>query len=92
MLPKVESVQDVLFVLDKVRYHRTSIDQPLAPILLVLSVESANSLLQMPRIIELFTQAITRLEQQQQQQAPAKISGLLFARFVFVARLESVKN
>jgi citrate lyase subunit beta-like protein len=78
VLPKVESVKDVLFVLEKVRYHRTSIDHPFPPISLILSIESANSLLQMPKIIELYQDALNLLEDS--QEAPAIVSALLFAR------------
>lgn len=78
VLPKVESVKDVLFVLEKIRYHRTSIDHPFAPISLVLSVESANSLVQMPKIIEQYHDALSLIEEQ--GQAPAMIGALLFAR------------
>jgi citrate lyase subunit beta-like protein len=78
VLPKVESTKDVLFVLEKIRYHRTSIDHPFPPISLILSIESANSLLQMPKIIEQYQDALNQLEGT--QQAPAVISALLFAR------------
>ena len=77
VIPKVESVEDLFFVLEKVRYHRTSMDHPFPPVSLVLSVESANSLLQMPTIIEQYQHALT---QRGEPEWPAKISALLFAR------------
>jgi hypothetical protein len=77
VLPKVESVDDVLFVLDKIKFHRTSHDHPFPPISLVLSVESANSLLQMSSIIERFRKAT---KGQDGAAPPAIVSALLFAR------------
>ncbi|UZJ55951.1 hypothetical protein CBS101457_005271 [Exobasidium rhododendri] len=77
VLPKVESIDDVLFVLDKIRYHRTSHDHPYPPLSLVLSVESANSLLHMANIVEQFGKATK--EEEEAGVSSAKITALLFA-------------
>lgn len=50
VVPKVEHEDDIRLILEKARALRSTEDA--APLALVLSVESANSLLRMPRIIE----------------------------------------
>ncbi|PWZ01861.1 beta subunit of citrate lyase [Testicularia cyperi] len=75
VVPKVEHEDDIRFILDKVKAIR---DKDHGTISLVLSIESAASLLRMPTIIE-----AVRSQSQNQSDSAAKplieISALLFA-------------
>lgn len=51
-MPKVESIGDLTFLLEKAKYHRQTPEH--GPLSLVLSIESAQSLLRMSSIIEQF--------------------------------------
>lgn len=77
MVPKVESVNDIIFILDKIKYHRAS-GGNFHLITLILSIESANSLLQMSSIIKQFRAEVHR----QGAGALVQIGALLFARWV----------
>jgi citrate lyase subunit beta-like protein len=73
VIPKVESVSDLLFIMDKMQLHRSATDFPL--LTLVASIESANSLLRMDRIIETFDAEAHKREMQDK----VRIGALLFA-------------
>ncbi|PWN38218.1 beta subunit of citrate lyase, partial [Meira miltonrushii] len=76
VVPKVESIDDVIFIMEKIQYHRSSAPKNhFKKISLVLSIESANSLLQMQNIIEAF-----ELEQEDRDMYDqVEIGALLFA-------------
>lgn len=71
VVPKVEHEDDIFFILDKARHLRSDHRQ----LSLVLSVESAASLLRMPRIIE----AIESENKKDQGSPHAVAAALLFA-------------
>ncbi|MCO5565855.1 hypothetical protein L7F22_019530 [Adiantum nelumboides] len=76
VVPKVESIDDVLFIMDKIQYHRSSAPKNhFKKISLVLSIESANSLLRMQSIIEEFQEEVHGRELVDNVQ----IGALLFA-------------
>lgn len=77
VIPKVESAEDVWFVMQRIRQCRGvggvddgSSSPPPAPLSLVLSIESAQSLLHLPAMLD----AIKRRED-----LPAIVTSLLFA-------------
>lgn len=76
VVPKVESADDLLFIMEKIQYHRPSSENShFKKLSLVLSIESANSLLQMQNIIEEFQFSIDENEMNED----VEIGALLFA-------------
>ncbi|KAE8271809.1 hypothetical protein A4X09_0g561 [Tilletia walkeri] len=85
VLPKVESAEDVFLVLDKASVLRP---EGAPPIALILSIESAASLHNMPTIISTVQQRIaelTHIDPSNPSPPPAYLSSLLFASEDFCA-------
>lgn len=112
VVPKVESLADVVFLLERVKYHRgghgddsdqsssssrvgagptrtASLAADYEPLSLVLSVESAKSLLRMPAILEGFDKVY---EQAGLAPGAVYIGALLFASEDYCASTDIVRT
>ncbi|CAD6887352.1 unnamed protein product [Tilletia controversa] len=92
VLPKVESAEDVFLVLDKASLLRPEGSPPIA---LILSVESAASLHNMPTIISEVQQRIAELthaDPSNPAPPPAYLSALLFASEDFCAATSIIRT
>lgn len=86
VVPKVEHEDDIRLIIEKAKALRPSGAEKGPPLALVLSVESAASLIRMPRIIESVRESLgqdafsgSSSRSGQQQQPVAEIVALLFA-------------